>query len=79
MMDTNVLKTEEELAFAVFCIENLARRYQKNAADIYNAMKKQGDILNNYIIPSYAFLHTQDKDYILDDIERAMKKLGVEL
>ena len=78
-MDTNILKTEDELAFAVFCIENLARRYQKNASDIYNAMKMQSDILSSYIIPSYEFLHTQDKDYILDDIERVMKKLGVEL
>ena len=73
-MSTEGLKTEEELAFVIFCIENLALRHRKNAADVYCAMKEKWDLVGNYIVPGYEFLHTQDKDYILDDIEEVMKE-----
>lgn len=75
----NQAMSEEQLAFVIFCIENLALRQGKNARDVYRALKERSNILRDYILPGYEFLHTQDKDYILDDLEDVMKEQGVEL
>ena len=49
----------------------------KNAEDIYQALTKKSDILNSYIIPEYEILHTQSKDYIVDDIISLMEERGI--
>lgn len=69
--------TSKELEFAIFCIENLAIKHNLNPKEVYNVLKNKSNILNDYIIPGYEFLHTQDKDYILNDIEEMMKTKGV--
>ena len=66
----------EELEFAIFCIENIALRHNVNKKELYDFLKNKTNILDNYIIPGYEFLHTQDKNYILDDIEEIMKSKG---
>ena len=68
--------SSEQLAFAVFCIENLAERLHTSAPEIYHTLTENRDILYNYIIPCYDVLHTQDKEYILDDIEDVMRAEG---
>ncbi|MBR1851957.1 MAG: DUF3791 domain-containing protein [Lachnospiraceae bacterium] len=73
------MKTEDELEFVVFCIENLALKQRKNAKDVYTAVKDKSNILHNYIVPGYEFLHTQDKEYILEDIEEIMSEQGVNI
>ena len=57
-----------ELEFAIFCIENVASRLHVDAQNVYVALSEQTNILNDYIIPEYEVLHTQSKDYIVDDI-----------
>ncbi len=42
-------------------------------------MTEQTDILNEYIIPEYEVLHTQSKEYIVNDIIDIMKERGVKL
>lgn len=72
------VKTRDELEFVIFCIENLALRRGKNASDIYAALNNDSNnMLQKYIVPGYEFLHTQDKEYILDDIEDAIQSQGV--
>lgn len=66
-----------ELEFAVFCIENLATKLQKNGTEVYDALTVKSDILYRYIIPNYEMLHTQDKEYILNDILEVMREEGV--
>ena len=61
-----------ELEFAIFCIENVASKF-------YAALTEQTDILNEYIIPEYEVLHTQSKEYIVNDIIDIMKERGVKL
>ena len=63
--------------FAVFCIENVAQRLSVDAEWVYDALTKKSDILNGYIVPEYEILHTQSKDYIVDDILQVMKERGV--
>lgn len=68
-----------ELEFAIFCIENVASRLHVDAQNIYVALSEQTNILNDYIIPEYEVLHTQSKDYIVDDIIDVMHERGVKL
>lgn len=68
-----------ELEFAIFCIENVASKLNVDAAKVYAALTEQTDILNEYIIPGYEVLHTQSKEYIVNDIIDIMKERGVKL
>ncbi len=65
-----------ELEFAIFCIENVAARLHTNGQKVYALLTEKTDILNGYIIPEYDILHTQGKDYIVDDIIDVMKERG---
>ena len=60
------------LEYAIFCIENLAQRLGVAPQEAYDTLTKKTDLLQTYILPSYDVLHTQDKDYIIDDITRFM-------
>ena len=62
MLENAKIKNTDELEFAVFCIENVAIRLDKNAEDVYKALTEKSDILSSYIIPEYEMLHTQSKD-----------------
>lgn len=68
---------EGKVEFAVFCIENVALRLNMDAADVYKALTEQSHILTTYIIPNYDSLHTQGKDYIVDDVIEVMREEGV--
>ena len=78
MLKRASIKNADELEFAVFCIENIARRLGKNAEEVYQALTEKSDILNSYIIPEYEVLHTQSKDYIVDDIISLMEERGIQ-
>ena len=68
----------KELEFVIFCIENVATKLNIDAPKVYSLLTEQTNILNEYIIPKYEILHTQSKDYIVDDIIEVMKERGVE-
>ncbi len=76
MMKQNIEKSRE-LEFAIFCIENIAAKLGVSAEKVYDALTEKSDILNDYIIPEYEVLHTQGKEYIVDDIIEVMKERGV--
>ena len=71
--------SREALDFSIFCIENLALRLHADPAKVYRALAVDSDILDTCVIPCWDVLHTQSKEYILDDIERLMAKKGVHL
>lgn len=79
MLENAKIKNTDELEFAVFCIENVAIRLDKNAEDVYKALTEKSDILSSYIIPEYEMLHTQSKDYIIEDIISLMEERRIEL
>jgi len=76
-MADRVNMTPEESFFAVFCIEALADRLGTTGDIVYKKLADDSDILDRYIIPCYGALHTQGKDYILDDLIEMMEKQGV--
>ena len=73
------IKNAIQLEFSIFCIENVAARLGVNAERIYEALTRKSDILSGYIVPEYEILHTQSKEYIVDDIIELMEEKGVEV
>ena len=68
--------TGRELEFAVYCIENVAAALGKSSGDVYRALSGDGGSLYEYIVRSYDVLHTQGKDYIVNDLMEVMSERG---
>ena len=73
------IKNVKELEFAVFCIENVAEKLGMDAEKIYQIFTEKSDILNGYIIPEYEVLHTQSREYIIEEILEVMREKGGEI
>ena len=67
----------KELEFSVFCIENVAEQLGLNGEEVYRLLTEKSDILDNYIIPCYDTLHTQGKEYIVNDIVEFLHEKGL--
>lgn len=79
MMLNEKIKNSKELEFAVFCIENVAAKLGIPAEIIFQAFTEKSDILNGYIVPEYEMLHTQSREYIVEELLAVMKERGVEV
>ena len=77
MENSSCIKTLTELEFAVFCIENIAIKLNSLPEAIYKKLAIDSNILNEYIVPEYGVLHTQSKEYIINDIIELMQEKGV--
>ena len=75
----NKLNDIHELEFTLFCIESLAELMHKDGASVYQELSSGKNLLQNYIIPEYEALHTQGKEYILQELLSVMKEWGVQL
>jgi len=69
--------SDMELEFAIFCIENIALYLKRDAQDVYKMLTEKSKILYDYIVPEYEMLHTQSREYIVNDIVGFMKEKGV--
>ena len=56
-----------ETEFVIFGIENTALRLNVSGADVYRELLAS-DGISSFLYPSYQALHTQGKDYIVDEI-----------
>ena len=79
MITDEKIKNSSELEFVVFCIENVAAKLGVDAERVYQAFTEKSDILHGYIVPEYEVLHTQSREYIVDDLLDVMKERGVEV
>lgn len=68
---------EKVLEFTIFCVESLAEKLNISAKKVYKILRNDTNILDYYIIPSYEPLHTQSKNYIVDDLIAVLKERGV--
>lgn len=57
----------KETEFVVFCIENTAARTKRSGREVYSELMKS-DGINEFLYPSYPTLHTQSKQYIVDEV-----------
>ena len=62
MMKTSRQATE----FVVFCIENTAAKLGVSAQQLFLELKRT-DGIRTFLYPSYPALHTQIKEYIVDE------------
>lgn len=69
--------SKSALEFTIFCIEAVAQRLHLSGSQVYDMLARRSDILNTYLIPSFDVLHTQSKQYIVDDILSLMRERGV--
>lgn len=53
--------------FVVFCIENTAARLKRTGQEVYKELKRTNGI-EYFLYPSYVALHTQGKEYIVDEV-----------
>jgi len=67
---------EKELDFSVFLLYSLANEWKKTPAVVYQILDSTG-ILDSYIIPCYDVLHTQGKEYLVEDITEYVREKGV--
>ena len=79
MIADEKIKNFNELEFAIFCIENVAAKLGIKAERVYQAFTEKSNILNGYIVPEYEVLHTQSREYIVDDLLDVMRERGVEV
>ncbi len=68
---------ERVLEFSIFCIESLAEKLNISAKKVYNLLTKDTGLLDSYIIPCYEPLHTQSKNYIINELIEVLKEKGV--
>ena len=78
-MEKKNIANLNELEFVIFCIENIALKLKVNAEEVYIALTEKNSILTDYIVPEYEMLHTQSKEYIVDDIIEVMEERGVKI
>jgi hypothetical protein len=67
----------DTLLFAVFCIESIAEYLKMDGTEVYKLLASKSDILDAYIVKYYDALHTQGKEYIVDELVGLMKKEGL--
>jgi hypothetical protein len=60
-------KDQRATEFAVFCIENTAKRIGINPINVFLELRRT-DGIEHFLYPSYQTLHTQGKEYIIDEV-----------
>jgi len=74
-----MITNKDELEFGIFCIESVANALNITGNKVFDMLNKQSDIFSKYIIPNYNTLHTQSKEYIIEDIVSLMRERGLSI
>lgn len=75
---TEKITEAKELEFVIFCIENIAQQLNVNAEIVYKKLS-ESNIITEYIVPCFEALHTQSREYIIDDILDVMEERDVKI
>lgn len=73
-MMVNLNSQEIIIEFVSFCIESFKVKHSMSGKDVANLFKTSGAL--EFIIDGYEMLHTQGKEYILEEIEIFLKNRG---
>lgn len=71
--------SDDELRFVIFCIESLAEEMDVDPIIVHDALAKESDIVDQYIVPCYETLHTQGKAYIVENLKEVMAERRIVL
>lgn len=64
------------MSFSIFILYSLADEWKMAPTDVYKILNKTG-ILDDYVIRCYDVLHTQGKEYLVEDITEFAREKGV--
>ncbi len=67
---------QKELSFSIFILYSLAEKWNSTPASVYKVLNDT-KILDEYLIPCYDTLHTQGKEYLIEDITEFVRERGV--
>ena len=67
---------KKKLTFVVFILHALGQHWNMTTPEVYEILNTTG-ILDDYIIKCYDVLHTQGKEYLVEDITDFVKEKGV--
>lgn len=62
-----IMCEKKELSFSIFMLYSLADKWKMSPAKVYKILNST-EILDNYIIKCYDVLHTQGKEYLVENI-----------
>lgn len=71
-----VMCRKKELSFSIFVLYSLADKWKMTPTEVYKILNKTG-ILDDYVIGCYDVLHTQGKEYLVEDITEFAREKGV--
>lgn len=69
---------KSELSFSIFILYSLADKWKMTPAAVHKVLNTTG-ILDDYIIRCYDVLHTQGKEYLVEDITEFVREKGVDV
>lgn len=67
-------KEEQLIEFIAFCIENFKVKHRMKGNDVANLFKESNTLI--FLKDGYEMLHTQGKEYIIEEIEIYLKNRG---
>jgi len=70
--------TPKILDFIVFLINNISNELNESVSEIYSKLESI-NAFDNYLIPCYEVLHTQGKEYLIEDLKEYAELRGVTL
>ena len=68
----------DELEFAIFCVESVAREVGLPGSEVYKIMMNCPglNVFDDYIIDFYESLHTQGQGYIVRELLELLRRQG---
>lgn len=66
---------EKEMDFVVYCVENLANYINEDSVKVFDLLD-ENELIEGYILKFYDILHTQGKDWIVEDLVEQLEKSG---
>ena len=69
---------EKEMDFVVYCVENLANYISEDSVKVFDLLD-ENDHIEGYILKFYDILHTQSKEWIVEDLVEQLEKRGVKI
>ena len=69
---------EKEMDFVVYCVENLANYINEDSVKVFDLLD-ENELIEGYILKFYDILHTQGKDWIVEDLVEQLEKRGIKI
>ena len=76
-MERERIDNIEVLEYVLFCIEGIAEKIGKDGSEVSRMPTSARKKKKSYRVPVYDVLHTQGKEYIVEDILDVMRKRGL--